>query len=400
MKIKVARIITRMDLGGAQQAVLYLARHLNRDFFEQVFITGEGGLLSSDLSSVPSIKHYIVRELNRHVGAKGLTTDIRAIAKICTILRNEKPDITHTHTPKAGILGRWASWLAGIPRIAHTFHGLGFCDSHPAVKKRLYIWTERVTGIITTQFVAVSERNRLRGEGYDFFHRQNCELIRSGVDFSLFKTGLLDKSQKKIELGLCPSDKIVGIVAGFKPPKGLHHFLDVARKVMDQRPETKFLMVGDGELRCALESQVHRLQLDSVVRMVGWRRDIPELLQIFDVFLLTSLWEGLPRVLLEAMILGVPIVATNVDGIGEVVQADENGYLASPGDTTEMARRVLQLLANEELRVRMGRTSQRIVEPFSAQKMVEDYTRLYLRMMDRPCGPRDRLKKPFGNISR
>ena len=109
---------------------------------------------------------------------------------------------------------------------------------------------------------------------------------------------------------------------------------------------------------------------------------------MFDVFLLTSHWEGLPRVLLEAMVLGIPIVATNVDGIGEVVRTDENGYLTSPGDTTEMARRVLQLLGNEELRVRMGRTSQRIVEPFSAQKMVEDYTRLYLRMMDRPCGPK------------
>jgi glycosyltransferase involved in cell wall biosynthesis len=386
MKIKIARIITRMDLGGAQLAVLYLARHLNRDLFAQISITGEGGLLSAELSSVPSIKHYIVPELNRHVGPNGVTTDLRAIARIRSILRKERPDIAHTHTPKAGILGRWASWLAGVPRIAHTFHGFGFGESHPPLKKQLYVWTERLTGSITTQFVSVSERNRLSGEGYGFFPKQNCELIRSGVDFSSFKIEPLDKSQKKIELGLCPSDKIVGIVAGFKPPKGLHHFLEVARKVKDRSPRTKFLMVGDGELRDDLEAQVRRLQLDSAVRMVGWRRDVPELLQIFDVFLLTSHWEGLPRVLLEAMALGIPIVATNVGGISEIVQTGENGYLASLGNIEEMAQRVLQLLGNKDLRILMGQKSQTMVEPFSAQKMVEDYTRLYLRMMDRPCG--------------
>jgi len=383
-KIKIARIITRMDLGGAQQAVLYLARHLDQDLFEQVFITGEGGLLSSDLSSVSSIKRYTVPELTRHVGVTSLITDLRAVAKIRDILRSEAPDVAHTHTPKAGILGRWASWLAGIPRIAHTFHGFGFDEAQTGAKGRFYVWSERITGIITTRFVAVSERNRLKGEAYGFFCRQNCELIRSGVDFSSFRVEPLDKTQKKIELGLCPSDKIVGIVAGFKPPKGLNHFLDVARKVTDQRPETKFLMVGDGELRCELESQVRRLRLDSVVQMLGWRRDIPEILPLFDVFLLTSQWEGLPRVLLEAMALGVPIVASNVDGIGEVVKAGENGYLASSGDTSEMTRRVLELLGNEELCALMGQKSQRMVGPFSAQKMVEDYTHFYLQMIGCP----------------
>lgn len=392
MKIKIARIITRMDLGGAQQAVLYLAHHLDRDLFEQVFIAGEGGLLSDDLSCVPWVRHYVVPELNRHIGPKGLIADLRAIIKICNILRNERPDVVHTHTPKAGILGRWASWLAGIPRVVHTFHGFGFSESHPAMKKWLYLWSERITGMITTQFVVVSEKNRLKGESYGFFHQQNCELIRSGIDLSAFRKGSVDKSQKKIELGLCPSDRIVGIVAGFKPPKGLKHFLDVARRVVNQQPEIKFLMVGDGELRPQLESEVNRLRLDSAVRMVGWRRDIPELLQLFDVFLLTSHWEGLPRVLLEAMILGVPIVATDVDGIGEVVQTGENGYLVHPGDTAKMAERVLELLGSEELCSTMGQKSQRMVEPFSAQKMVEGYGRLYLRMMGRSSSRKNELE--------
>jgi glycosyltransferase involved in cell wall biosynthesis len=153
--------------------------------------------------------------------------------------------------------------------------------------------------------------------------------------------------------------------------------------VRDQSPQTKFLMVGDGELRNELELQVRRLHLDAVVKMLGWRRDVPELMQIFDIFLLTSHWEGLPRVLLEAMSLGIPIVASSVDGVSEVVQCGENGYLSPPGDTPEMARQVLQLLGDDQLRRSMGRRSQRMVEPFSAQRMLKDYTHLYLRMMNR-----------------
>jgi glycosyltransferase involved in cell wall biosynthesis len=250
------------------------------------------------------------------------------------------------------------------------------------MKKWFYVLTERLTGIVTNQFIAVSETSRLRGLHYGFYVEKNCDVIRSGVDFSSFQARTADKSKKKMELGLKPSDKIVGVVAGFKPPKGLHHFLDVARKVVDRRPETTFLMVGDGELRAELESQVRKLSLDRAVKMLGWRRDIPDLLQIFDVFLLTSQWEGLPKVLLEAMSLGVPIVATAVDGVGEVVHSGENGYLTSPDNTTEMTERVLELLENEPLRVSMGRRSQLMLEPFSAQKMVQDYSNLYLRMMN------------------
>jgi len=117
-----------MDLGGAQQAVLYLCRHLDQQVFEQIVITGEGGLLSSELSSLERIRHYEISDLTRHVGLLGLLSDARAILKIRNILALEKPQITHTHTPKAGILGRWAAWLAGIPSIIHTYHGLGFSD--------------------------------------------------------------------------------------------------------------------------------------------------------------------------------------------------------------------------------------------------------------------------------
>jgi glycosyltransferase involved in cell wall biosynthesis len=373
-----------MDLGGAQQAVLYLSRHLDQQAFEQIIITGEGGLLSSDLSSLGSIRRYEIPNLTRHVGFLGMLDDIRAIIKIRNILTLEKPQITHTHTPKAGILGRWAAWLAGIPRIIHTYHGLGFSDSHPCWIKWLFIWLECVTGRITTHFVVVSERNRIKAERYGILSKAKCELIRSGVDLQAFGSPNSDNCKKRLGLDLPPADRIVGIVAGFKPPKALHYFVDVAKTVSDRISGVRFLMVGDGELRPQLEAQIHELGLESVVKMIGWRRDIPELLQIFDVFLLTSLWEGLPRVLVEAMAIGIPVVAMDIDGIAEVVKNGENGYLVSPGNTDKMAEHVINLLRDENLRLRMGSKGKSMVNEFSAQKMLEDYTCLYQNMMSPP----------------
>ncbi len=380
MRIKIARIITRMDMGGAQQAVLSLSRQLDPRVFEQVLITGEGGLLWPELSTIPSVKHYIVSDLTRQVRATGLWTDIKAIHKMRNILRKERPHIAHTHTPKAGVLGRWAAWLAGVPRIVHTFHGFGFGEFHPYWQRMLYIWTERITARITTDFVAVSERNRSKAESYRLFANGECHLIRSGIDFSAFENVVVDKSQKKIELGLCPSDRIVGTVAGFKPPKALHHFVEVAKRVSDQMTGVKFLMVGDGELRPQLQDQIARLGLNSIVKMTGLRRDVPELLQIFDVFLMTSLWEGVPRALVEASLAGIPSVATDVDGVGEAIEHGKNGFLVDPGDIEGLANRIVQLLRDEELRTQLGRVGRSIGNQFSTEKVLEDYTRLYLRM--------------------
>jgi hypothetical protein len=161
MKIKIARIITRMDLGGAQQAVLYLGERLDPARFEQIFITGPGGLLLPELEKIRSIKHYQVPELLRHIGLGGLWSDLQAARKIQRIIQYEKPDLVHTHTPKAGIIGRWAAWAARIPVILHTFHGFGFSDSHGTLKKQLYVMIERLTAKITTRFVAVSDQNRI-----------------------------------------------------------------------------------------------------------------------------------------------------------------------------------------------------------------------------------------------
>ena len=384
MKIKIARIITRMDLGGAQQAVLYLGERLDPDCFEQIVITGPGGLLLPELEKIRRIKHYQVPELRRHIGPSGLWSDLQATQKIRQILQSEKPHLVHTHTPKAGIVGRWAAWAARIPVILHTFHGFGFSDSHGILKKQLYVQVERLTAKITTRFVAVSDRNRIKGEGYKIFRRQDCSLIRSGVDLNLFGKSGVSKVQKKMELGVAPTDMIVGNVASFTPSKGLHHFLQAAYKIRNKLPGVRFVIAGDGNLRPQLEMLIKQFQLQDAVMLLGWRRDIPDLLKTFDVFLLTSLWEGLPRVLVEAALTGVPIVASNVDGVPEITQDGENGFLVAPGETNAMADRIVYLLRDQTLRTTMGQRGRTIAESFSLEKMLNDYSTLYSDLVANP----------------
>ena len=383
MKIKIARIITQMDLGGAQEAVLSLIKGLNQVPFEQVLITGEGGLLFHDLAAIPNVKKYVVPELTRRVSLLSVCTDLKAILKIRSILRSEKPDIVHTHTPKAGILGRWAAWACGIPIIIHTYHGFGFSDAHPFWKRLPLIWVERLTAVITDYFITVSKNNWNRGETYGILNKQGCELIRSGIDLPTFLDVSKHRADKRRELEFDASVRIVGTVAGFKPPKALDHLLRVAGMVSARVPRLKFLIVGDGELRPSLEGLIQDLHLESVVKLMGWRKDVPELLRVFEVFILTSLWEGLPRVLVEAKLAGLPVVAYDVDGVSEVIQNGESGFLVAPGNQESMAKRIVELLINEPLRRQLGQGGRALWDEFSAAGMVQKHACLYSRLYER-----------------
>lgn len=167
------------------------------------------------------------------------------------------------------------------------------------------------------------------------------------------------------------------MVASFTPAKALHLFLEAAAQIGKAVPAVRFVMAGDGSLRPQLEALAEKLGIASRVRMLGWRRDVPELLGAFDVFLLTSLWEGLPRSLVEAFLSGVPVVASHVDGVGELVEDGKNGFLAPPGDVDSLASSVVRLLTNESLRQTMANQARASVGEFSAEKMVKDYSDLY-----------------------
>jgi len=203
----------------------------------------------------------------------------------------------------------------------------------------------------------------------------------------------VDVKAKKLELGLEPAGPVVGMIAPFKPQKAPLDFVRMAELVHRAKPDVQFLLVGDGELRGVVEVALARLGLSSRTRLTGWRRDVPEIMRCLDVFVLTSLWEGLPRVYLEALASGVPVVGTRVDGAGEVVRDGLTGFLTEPGDVRALAERVLHVLAHPEEANRMGRNGQALPLEFDIHEMVRRQECEYDRLLASLLGKRE-YRKP------
>jgi glycosyltransferase involved in cell wall biosynthesis len=374
----VCHIITKLELGGAQQNTLFTVGHLDPIRFRSVLITGEPGFLDQEARTMPGVAFFQVSSLVRAVRP---VADLRALLSLTTLLRKVRPAIVHTHSSKAGILGRLAAWAAGVPIIIHSVHGFGFTPYQPAVVRRALIALEWIVARLTTRFFAVSEANRRLGIELGLFSPENCPVIRSGVDLTAFRQARVDASAKKRELGLGPDWPVVGMIAPLKPQKAPLDFVRVAALVRRARPEVGFVLVGDGELRGVVEAECKRRGLSDAFRLAGWRRDIPELMRCFDVFVLTSLWEGLPRVYLEARASGVPVVGTRVDGAAEAIQDGINGYLVEPGDIQGLADRVLYLLAHPVEAADMGRNGRSLPVEFDIHEMVLQQEAEYERLL-------------------
>jgi glycosyltransferase involved in cell wall biosynthesis len=376
----VCHIITKLELGGAQQNTLFTVSHLDPARFRAVLVTGEPGLLDDEARKLPGVEFHQIPSLAR---ALRPLSDLRALVALTRLLRKLKPAIVHTHSSKAGILGRLAARLAGVPVIIHSIHGFGFTRDQSWPVRRTLIALECLVAKITTRFFAVSEANRQLGVELGFFPADRCAVIRSGVDLAAIRKTGVDTTAKKRELGLEPGRPVVGMVAPMKPQKAPLDFVRVAAKVAARKPDTQFLFVGDGELREAMEEEITRLGLVKAFRLAGWRRDVPAIMRCLDIFVLTSRWEGLPRVYLEALASGVPVVGTRVDGSAEVVRDGINGYLLAPGDVQGLADKVLSLLANPTLAADMGRRGESLPSEFDIHDMVRLQEAEYDRLLKR-----------------
>ncbi|HEV8335730.1 MAG TPA: glycosyltransferase family 4 protein [Candidatus Polarisedimenticolia bacterium] len=376
-RIRVCHVITLLELGGAQQNTLYTVAHLDRRRFEPALAAGRGGLLDDEAKSISDLRTFFVPELIREAEP---WSDFRALVRLTAIFRAARPDIVHTHSSKAGILGRWAAHLAGVPAIVHSVHGFGVTPGQSRLKRWVFGRLEAATAPVTTRFLAVSRANLADGVRRGFFPRNRVALLRSGVDLASFRNGI-SPGDLRARLGIAAAAPIAGMVACLKPQKAPLDYVEVASRVAARIPAAHFLLIGDGELRPGVEEAVRREQLEGRFHLLGWRRDIPSIMRNLSVLVLTSLWEGLPRVIPEAMAAGVPVVATRVDGIPEVVRDGETGYLAEPHDVDTLARRVAELLACSDLRLRMGTEARAAVGEFDIDAMVRSQEALYQELV-------------------
>jgi glycosyltransferase involved in cell wall biosynthesis len=378
IRAKVVHIITKMELGGAQQNTLFTVGHIHPAEFEAHLLAGPGGELFDDAAAFGRFR--LVPDLVREVRP---LRDMKAFLQIKKILEHIKacppsaPVIVHTHSSKAGILGRLAAKAAGMPVIIHSIHGYGFNDYQPAPVRWLFILLELLCSRVTSCFIAVSQANIVRGVSLGIFTPARVRLIRSGIDIGQFKNPAVARPEMRRQLGVPQGAPVVIMVACLKHQKAPLDYLRVCARIAARLPDAHFLLAGDGELRSALETELQSLNLAGRFRLLGWQRDIPSLLHASDVLVLTSRWEGLPRVIPQAMCAGLPVVVTRADGSPEAVQQGRTGFVFEPGDSAGIAEKTIYLLENPEQAHLMGQAAQALVAEFDIHKMVADQEAVY-----------------------
>ncbi len=343
---KVVHVVTRLDFGGAQQNTLWTVKNLDPQKYEAVLVCGKGGFLDEEARQ-NSRRVVFVSSLRRAINP---FADLMAFCRLAYFFRKEKPDVVHTHSSKAGILGRLAAWTAGVKVIIHTYHGFGFNDRQNPLLKKMYVILERFCARKSRALIFVSRANWDYALKNGIGPESRFRLIRSGVDLARFPAVVDDRARKKMELGLAPESLVVISIGNLKPQKNPGDFVELAAKVILRVPQAEFLFIGDGSLRNEVESRVAALGLSKKIHFPGWRKDAAEWLAVSDVFVLTSLWEGLPRSLVEAMKSGLPCAAYAVDGICDLIQDKENGFLVSVKDVETLSARVIRLLQEPDLR--------------------------------------------------
>lgn len=366
-------VITKFTIGGAQETVLALAKSLIDDGWAVTIITGRDGLgIEGDLigdAKAAGIDVVIAGWLRRRPSP----ADAMAVVSLYLILRKLRPAIVHTHSSKAGIVGRIAARAAGTPAVVHTAHGWSFHEGMPTLVRWVMITIERLLARITDVVVVVSLADRTIGEELCRIRPRGYQLIRSGIEVEAYAASA--------SVAMPKNTPRIGTVTRFASQKDPDTFLRAAAIVSSNRRDAIFEMVGTGPLLASAEVLAETLDISDRVSFAGPSRDVAAVLTTFSVFCLTSIWEGLPRVLLEAAAAGVPIVATNLPGVREVIEDEVTGLLVPVRSPEAVAHAVLRLLEDPDLSAKLAAAARLRLEPFTARRMVESSTKLYSRLI-------------------
>jgi glycosyltransferase involved in cell wall biosynthesis len=379
--MRVAHIITRMIVGGAQENTLFNCQDLVRDHGDEVFLlTGpspgpEGELLQqvqpggTQMITIPSLRRAI------HPWH-----DWRAYRQIKKQLKRLQPDVVHTHSAKAGMLGRLAAWSLKLPVVVHTVHGAPFHPYQSALARRLFRRCEKFAARRCRRLISVADAMTDQLVEAGVADRDKFITIQSGMDVASFTAANQLRSQRRQELGFEDDQVVVGKIARLFPLKGHCYLVEAAAEIVEYHPEVHFLLVGDGILRATLEQQIEAAGLADHFHFTGLvpPDQIPGLIGAMDLLVHTSLREGLARALPQALLAGKPVISYDVDGAREVVIPDQTGILLPARAIEPLAEAVCRLAADRALRERLGKEGQRRFSvPFGHQQMTRRIRALY-----------------------
>ncbi|MBV8230479.1 MAG: glycosyltransferase family 4 protein [Planctomycetaceae bacterium] len=385
--MRIVHVITRLIIGGAQENTLLTVEGLHHRFGDDVtLISGpaegpEGDLF--DRAERLGLKVEVMPELVRRIRP---ATDLRAYFLLRRAIRRLKPEVVHTHSSKAGILGRAAAWHERVPAVVHTIHGLPFGPSERPLASRAYValerWAARRCHAIVSVCDAMTEQALAAGVG----RPEQYRTVFSGMDVEAFLNPRRPRDEVRRALGLGDDEVAFGTVARLFVRKGHDDILAAAPAVLGANPKVRFVFIGDGILRDRLLAATERLGLRHAFHFVGLVPPdrIPELLAAMDAVVHPSLREGLARVLPQALLVGRPVISYDIDGAREVV-LPETGILLRPRDLPGLSAAILRLAADPALRQAMGREGRRrFAHQFRHETMTEQLRSLYEQLLGAP----------------
>jgi glycosyltransferase involved in cell wall biosynthesis len=380
-RLKVLHVITRMIIGGAEWNTLYTCQLLNRSRYEPLLATGpetgpEGSLIeATEASGIPV---FIVPDLIREIDLK---RDLKALVQLIRLYRDLEVDIVHTHTSKAGILGRLAGRLAKVPVVIHTVHGFAFTAPLPKWQRQLYIALEKMAGRWCDALIFISKPLMAEAGKLGIGDPKTYAYIPSGIDTKAFQNGNNNGNRelKRRMLGLTDHVPIIGTVSRLVKDKGLELILEAAAQLKAKGLKFHMVWVGDGPMRAELERLAQKLGVADRLSITGMCTDVPAWLSCFDIFVLPTMWEGMGRVFLEAQAAGIPVIGTKVGGVPDVVRDGETGILIQPNDVKTLAETIELLITNAELRRQMGIAAAQFAsnEQFQVEFMVRKIEEVY-----------------------
>jgi glycosyltransferase involved in cell wall biosynthesis len=375
-----------MIVGGAQENTLLSVEGLEQNGdYDVALLTGtdegrEGELLSRARSTT---KLIVVPELGRAINP---FCDLIALVKVYRLIRKGKYHIVHTHSSKAGVLGRIAAWAAGTPIIIHTLHSLVFHEYQPWIINRALRLVKKACAPLTDHFISVSKVISEKAIAAGIDRPEKFTTIYSGMELDWFLNAKPDARRIRREFDIPEDSPVVGKIARLFPLKGHDELMDAAPEIVRRVPNVRFLLIGDGVLQEHLIERANKLGILQNFVFAGLidRERIPEMISAMDVVVHTSLREGLARVLPQALAMGKPCVSFDIDGAPEVVIPGRTGYLVKPEDTGGLADAISRLLSDPQLRQRMGEEGRGVVDPaFRAETMVRQISDLYQMLMAR-----------------
>lgn len=379
-ELLVLYILTKLELGGAQKVCLTLFKGVAKRGHLSGLITGAEGVLVPQIQQHENV--HLLQEFKREVGLKNLPSELKSFFSMYHLIRKIKREhpmlIVHTHSTKAGVLGRWAAFFARVSKRVHTIHGFGFNDCQSWPKWSFFYLLEYVTSLVTTHYVCVSEKDRLTGiKKLPFFARKSS-IIRAAVDWDRFYVPA--KKEKTTKQCL-----VIGTVSCLKPQKNIIDLLRAFKFVYDQtslndRQYIFLHIIGDGALRGELEEFVREKGLIEHVVFLGWQADVSKWMKGWDIFAMSSLWEGLPCAMVEARLSKLPVITYDVGGVAEIIKDGKNGYVVNVGDWQVLADRLLSLLQNHQLRMDMVNYDENLTD-FKNSSMVREHVVLYKKLM-------------------